>query len=390
MRFSENVRSLEPSATLALAARARRLREAGRSIVDLSAGEPAYGTPPFAAEAGIRAIRDGHTGYAPTAGIPELRRAAATYLEGTTSHPPEGAAILVGAGVKQALFNCIYCLFGPGDEVLVPAPYWPTYPVLVRLAGARPVVLETRWEDGFRPEVDQLEAARTERTRGLLLNSPGNPTGAVYERERLEAILAWCGEHDVWVLSDEIYRQLHYEADGPAPSVYDVADRPERVVVLDGVSKAFCMTGWRIGFASGPPELIARAADLQSQTTSGAVTPAQHAAAAALGDVERRDAAVTSLRERLRGLRRMGVEALSGLPGVEVRPPGGAIYFYLRLASSAGLEVAEELLEDRGVATIPGEPFGSPGHLRLSFAVEEPTLTEGLERVRAFFEARGG
>ena len=389
MRFSENVRSLEPSATRALAARARRQREAGRSIVDLSAGEPAFGTPAFAAEAGIRAIRDGRTGYAPTAGIPELRRAATEYLEGTTSHPPGEAAVLVGAGVKQALFNCIYCLFGPGDEVLVPAPYWPTYPVLVRLAGARPVILETRWEDGFRPEVAQLEEARTERTRGLLLNSPGNPTGAVYERERLEAILAWCGEHDVWVLSDEIYRQLHYEANGPAPSVYDVADRPGRVVVLDGVSKAFCMTGWRIGFASGPPELIARASDLQSQTTSGAVTPSQYAAAAALGEVERREAAVTSLRERLAGLRQLGVEALSGLPGVEVRPPGGAIYFYLRLPGSTALEVAEALLEERGVATIPGEPFGSPGHMRLSFAVEEPTLEDGLERVGDFFEARG-
>ncbi len=386
MRFSSNIASLRPSATLALAARARRLAEEGRSIVDLSAGEPAFGTPPYAAEAGIRAIREGRTDYPPTQGIPALRRAIVDYLRETVVRAPDDpAAVLVSAGVKQALFNAVYCLFGPGDEVLVPAPYWPTYPTLVELAGATPVVVETAWEEGFQLEVDALERARTDRTRGLLLNSPGNPTGTVYGRDRLARILAWAGEHDLWVLSDEIYRRLHF-ADGPAPSVFDVEDRPERVVLFDGVSKAFCMTGWRIGYAVGPAPLIAKATALQSQTTSGAVTPSQHAAAAALGEAAAREAAVEGLLERLRRTRDMGAAVLADLPGLEFRPPAGAIYFYLRLTGEEpSLQVAERLLMEAGVAAIPGEPFGSPGHLRLNLAVAPETMDEGLSRLRRFF-----
>lgn len=392
MPFSSNIDSLSPSATLALAARARTLRAEGRPVVDLSAGEPEFGTPPYAAEAGIRAIRDGHTGYPPTAGIPELRRAILAYLDGTTDHPAgDEASILVSAGVKQALWNCIFCLFGPGDEVLVPAPYWPTYPVLVELAGARPVVVRAGWEEEFLLDVDALEAARTERTRGLLLNSPANPTGAVYDLARLERILGWCGEHGIWTLSDEIYRQLHYADERPAPSVWDVTDRPERVVLLDGVSKAFCMTGWRIGFAAGPRDLIGKATDFQSQTTSGAATPSQHAAAAALGDAEARDRALAELLGRLRATRRLGLEILSGVEGLELRPPPGAIYLYARLrGGQVSMEVAERLLLEAGVASIPGEPFGSPGHLRFNFAVDEGTMREGMERVKRFFEAARG
>lgn len=391
MRFSPNIASLEPSATLALAARARRLKADGRSIVDLSAGEPAFGTPAYAAEAGIAAIRAGHTGYPPTQGIPELRRAVVAYLEETTASPArDGTDVLVSAGVKQALHNCIFCLFGPGDEVLVPAPYWPTYPTLVELAGARPTIVETRWEEGFLLDAGRLEDCRTERTRGLLINTPSNPTGSVYPADRLAEILAWCGKHGIWVLSDEIYRRLHFGR-GPAPSVWDIPDRPERVVLLDGVSKALCMTGWRIGFAVGPPELIGKATDFQSQTTSGAVTPAQHAAAAALGRAEPREAAIRELLDRLRRNRRTGVDALSGLEAVELQEPRGAIYFYLRLRGrEPSLQVAERLLTEGGVATIPGEPFGSSGYLRLNFAVEEEVLEEGMRRLRRWFsDARG-
>lgn len=392
VHFSSNVDSLVPSATLALAARARRLRSEGRAVIDLSAGEPEFGTPAYAAEAGIEAIRAGHTGYPPTQGIPALRAAIAAYLSQTTAHPEgDESNVMVSAGVKQALWNCIFCLFGPGDEVLVPAPYWPSYPTLVELAGARPVIVEARWEDGFLIDVDALESARGERTRGLLLNYPANPTGAVCELERIERILGWCGEHEIWVLSDEIYRLLHHVAEGPAPSAWDVSDRPDHVVVFDGVSKAFCMTGWRIGFAAGPRELIGKATDLQGQTTSGAVTPSQHAAAAALGDAPAREEAVRTLLRRLAVNRRLGMEALSGIDALEVRPPDGAIYFYARLRDApTSLDVAERLLMEGGVATIPGEPFGSPGYLRFNFAVGESTLAEGLDRVRAFFGGAPG
>lgn len=392
MRFSENVASLAPSATLALAARARALRAEGRSIVDLSAGEPQFGTPDYAAEAGIRAIREGRTGYPPTQGIPALREAIARYLAETTARPDaDPERVLVSAGVKQALWNCLFCLFGEGDEVLVPAPYWPTYPTLVELTGARPVVVPSRWEDGFLLDADALEARRTARTRGLLLNSPANPTGAVYDLPRLAGILRWAGEHGIWVLSDEIYRRLYFAGEGGAPSVWDVEDRPERVVLLDGVSKAFCMTGWRIGFAAGPRELIRTATDLQSQTTSGAVTPSQHAAAAALGEADERERAIDRLLERLRGTRALALESLAGVEALELRPPPGAIYLYARLRGDApSMEVAEELLQEAGVAAIPGDPFGSPGHLRFNFAVEEATMREGCERIRGHFEGRSG
>jgi len=243
------------------------------------------------------------------------------------------------------------------------------------------------WDEGFALDVDRLEAARTDRTRGLFLNSPSNPTGVVYGADTLEAIIRWCERHGIWILSDEIYRRLGYVES--VPSVFDVTDLPERVVLLDGVSKAFCMPGFRIGYAVGPRELIRKASDLQGQTTSGAVGPSQYAAAAALGQAQDRERFVTDLLGRLRGLREQGLAAFAEIDALEVRPPQGAIYFYARLRDSdrSSLEVAGELLEKRQVACIPGEPFGSPGHLRFNFAVEEETLEEGLRRIRAYFQS---
>lgn len=388
--FSPNIRSLTPSATLALAARAKQLKAEGKSVVDLSAGEPAFPTPAYASAAGIEAIRAGRTGYPPTPGIPELREAVVRFLDDTTSHSDaEVPRVMVSAGVKQALFNCTFCLFGAGDEVLVPAPYWPSYPTLIELAGAKPVIVSAGWEDGFLLDPDQLERARTPRTRGMFLNSPSNPTGAVYDQDQLSAIVEWCGRHGIWLLSDEIYRMLGFQG-GPAASVFDVSSRSERIVLMDGVSKSLCMPGWRIGFAVGPPDLIKKATDLQSQTTSGAVLPSQCAAAAALGMKEERDQAIQGLVQRLKGLRQLGLEILSDIEALEVREPPGAIYFYTRLrGDEASLSVAERLLMDGGVASIPGEPFGSPGYLRFNLAVEEPDLKEGLERVREFFSKTG-
>lgn len=385
MQFSENVSFLEPSATLALAARARKLSEQGRSIVDLSKGEPAYPTPEYAAEAGVRAIQEGRTGYPPTAGVPELREAAAGYLNQTTDRGELNASrILVSVGVKQALFNVVYSLFGPGDEVLVPAPYWPTYPPLVRLAGAEPVVVHTRWEDRYRLTPDLLEEHRTERTRGVMLNSPSNPTGMVYPRDDLVEVADWCGRHDLWALSDEIYRELCYVEDR-APSLLDVPHRPDRSVVFAGASKALCMPGWRIGFAAGPEELIDKASDLQSQTTSGAATPSQYAAAAAFGNRELREEATARFVGQLKGLRELAIEALSGLDRIRVRSPEGAIYIYIRLRDGDSMQEAESLLTEAGVAGLPGDPFGDPGHLRFNFAVRPETLEEGVRRLADYF-----
>lgn len=386
MDFSQNVASLEPSATLALAARARALREEGRSVVDLSAGEPVWGTPDYAAEGGIRAVREGRTGYPPTPGVPELRRAIVSHAAATTRSPePDPARVMVSAGVKQALFNCVFTLFGPGDEVLVPAPYWTSYLPQIRLARAEPVVAETDWEDRFRLDPDELERLRTPRTRGLVLNSPSNPTGAVYGRGLLEEVADWADRHGVWLLSDEIYRRMHFEA-GPAPSLMDLDDPPDRSVVLDGVSKAFSMTGWRIGWALGPEELISEASDLQSQTTSGAAAPSQYAAAEALARTEEREAAVEEAVGRLRRRRDLMADALEGVDALDVRRPDGGMFLFVRLAGGRDSgRAAEGLLEEAGVAVVPGEAFGSPGHLRINFAVERSTLEEGAERIRDWF-----
>lgn len=388
MQFSSNVAQLEPSATLALAARARQLKADGVPVIDLSAGEPRYPAPEFASRAAIEAIATGKTGYPPTPGIPELRESVATYLQETTAmRNVDPASVIVCAGVKQALFNCSFVLFGPGDEVLIPAPLWPSYTAIVKLAGATPVVVDTTWDAGFIADSDRLEAARTDRTRGLFLNSPCNPTGVVYDAATLDGIVRWCERHGIWILSDEIYRRLGYVAS--VPSVFDVEDLPERVVLLDGVSKAFCMPGFRIGYAVGPPELVRKASDLQGQTTSGAVGPSQHAAAAALGQAEDRERFVADMVRRLKGLRESGLAAFAQIDALDVRPPDGAIYFYARLRDRgrSSLEVAEGLLKEQAVACIPGEPFGAPGHLRFNFAVEAETLEEGLRRVRAYFES---
>ena len=385
-RFSPNVASLEPSPTLAITARARSLQAEGRSVVNLSAGEPSFPTPAAAAEGAAAGVAAGRTGYPPTPGLPELRDAVARYTTTTTGAADVTASrVLVSAGVKQALFNLVYSLFGEGDEILLPAPYWPSYTAIVELSRARPVDVPLDWSDGFRLTADALEEHRTSRTRAVLINSPSNPSGAVASRQDLAGVLRWAGEHGIWVLSDEIYRRLYYMGDA-APSVLDVEDRPETVIALDGMSKAFSMPGWRIGWAVGPGDVIDRAADLQSQTTSAAAGPSQLAAAAML-DSRGREAVIADFRMRLDARRRSSLEGLRSVSGIEVIDQPGAIYHYLRLADGSDcLATAEALLLDGGVAAIPGAAFGTPGYLRITYAGDDAALAEGVRRIAAFFD----
>jgi aspartate/methionine/tyrosine aminotransferase len=387
VRFSANVAALEPSPTLAVTARASQLRSEGREILDLSAGEPSFPTPDVAAEAAAASVRAGKTGYPPTPGIPELRRAVVSYLEETTAATTaEPANVLVSVGVKQALFNLCFCLFADGDEVLVPAPYWPSYLAIVQLSRARPVVVQTPPSTGFALTPELLEEARTPATRGLILNSPGNPTGAVHGLDTLEAILEWAERNGIWVLSDEIYRRLHYAGSEPAPSVLDVVERGERVVAFDGVSKAFSMPGWRIGWAVGPSELVSQASALQSQTTSGAAAPSQHAAAGVLVS-GRREEIVLGFRDTLARRRAVALETLSGVPGIEFSEPEGALYVYFRTEETDTTRLAERLLLEIGVASVPGEAFGTPGWLRINFAASDEVVAEGTHRIAEFFRA---
>ncbi len=391
--FSTNVAGLEASATIALASRVKALIAAGRDIIDLTAGEPDFPTPRLIADAGVAAIRAGHTRYTPSAGIPPLRQAIADELGALAGRAFDPAGVVVSAGAKQALFNACFALFGPGDRVLVPAPYWTSYPAIVRLARAEPVIVEGAAERGFRVTVDDLDRAAPGGARGLLLNSPCNPTGSVYSLEELGEIARWAADRGIWIISDEIYRRI-FQDGLLAPSLFDLEPALlGNTVVIDGASKAFAMTGWRIGFSYSSPALAAKFAALQSQTTSHAATPSQYAALAAYaaGDEGRGEFAMMAAAfERRRAL--LTARFREMLPDVGFVEPHGAFYLFMQAGGLAAdgesaHMVAERLIEDAGVALVPGEAFGAPGYLRLSYAASEDALAEATRRLAASIPA---
>lgn len=395
MSYSANIARLQPSATIAVSTLARKLKAEGRDIIDLSAGEPDFRTPSWIADAAVEGIRAGHTGYTPAAGIPELRRAIADRLSEGAAEGwkvlPQG--VVVTCGAKQALFNACFALFGPGDEVLVATPFWTSYPEIVTLARAEPVFVSGNEARDFRLTAEDLERARTARTRGLVLCSPSNPTGAVYSHEELREVAAWAREHGIWLIADEIYRKIHYgdgegEA-GPAPGLLDLpAAEVGPYVLVDGVSKAFAMTGWRIGYAVTKPELAREIAAIQSHTTSNAATPSQLAALRALSERERSE---TEVREMVRSfeLRRNRVAELfsARLPTLPFILPRGAFYIFVRVDGEFHGDVVDSaswcgrVLEQTGVAMVPGAAFGDDRFARLSFAASMESLEEAIRRL---------
>ena len=388
---SRNIRRLQPSATLAVTQEANRLREAGEDIIDLSAGEPDFDTPRVAADAAIRAIQDGKTHYPPNPGILDLRAAAASHLSVLSGGRPVNADnIVVSTGAKQSLFNTCFTLFGPHDSVLIPTPSWVSYPQMIHLARANPVMVPGDPEFSLKVSVDDLEAASDVNTKGLLLCTPNNPTGAVYTQSELRAIAEWAHHRNLWVISDEIYRRIHY-APGPAPSVLDLPDELlSRVVVIYGASKAYAMTGWRIGLALAPTEVARAMAALQSHTTSGANHPAQYAAAVAFSD-ERVEAEVKNMVQQFHRRREIVVEYFrEHLPGFEFVEPLGAFYLFFRVDACFGGEIndgvtfCQRLIADGGVALVPGEAFGDDRWVRLSFAASEQQIRKALKRLVLF------
>lgn len=388
MRISDNVRELRPSTTLGIAALCRQLRASGRSVLDLSAGEPDFRTPEFAAQAGIAAIQQGFTQYTPVPGTTALREAIAAYLARATLQRTDPAGVVVSAGAKQALFNACFTLFGPGDEVLVPTPYWTSYPEIVRLARARPVFVHGHEQNALKVDVAALDSAFTSATRGLILNTPTNPTGAIYTRPELDAIMLWAAERGVWVISDEIYGRLCFHT-ARATSVLDLdPSLLERTVLIDGVSKTFAMTGWRVGFSYCAPELATRLSSLQSHITSGASSPAQAAALAAYRNEPRVDEAVRAMVRVFHRRCLKAMEALSVLaPQAYFTPPDGAFYLFFRVdeyftPKRAGSDAfCDDLLAQAGVALVPGSAFGDDRYVRLSFAAPEAEILEGIRRL---------
>jgi len=390
--LSPNIAHLETSATIAISQEAKRRRAAGEDVIDLGAGEPDFPTPPIPVEAGVRAIKEGKTRYPSNEGILELRAAAATHLSLLSGGRPVNADnIVVSTGSKQSLFNACFTLFGPGDVVAIPAPAWVSYPQIIHLARARPVLIAGHPEWGLKVSVRELERILPA-PKGLILCSPCNPTGSVYTLSELRSIAQWAAERKVWVISDEIYRRIHYGS-GPAPSFLDLPDDLlERVVVVTGVSKAYAMTGWRVGVALAPGPIAKAMAALQSHTTSGANHMAQYAAAAAFGD-ERLEQDVQRMVAEFRRRRDILTAGFRRhLPGVEFVEPHGAFYFFFRTDAFVGIsgtDFCTRLITETGVALVPGAAFGDDRWTRLSYAAATSDIEKSLDRIVSFAKRLG-
>jgi aspartate/methionine/tyrosine aminotransferase len=390
-RVSARVGAIAESATLAVDARAKAMRAAGRPVIGFGAGEPDFPTPDYVVEAAAAACRDPRNHrYTPAAGLPELRAAVAAKTARDSGYAVQPAQVLITNGGKQAVYQACACLLDPGDEVLLPAPYWTTYPEAIRLAGGLPVPVATDESTGYLATVEALAAARTARTKVLLFCSPSNPTGAVYPPEQVAAIGRWAAEAGIWVLTDEIYEHLTY---GDARHVSMPAVAPEladRCVVVNGVAKTYAMTGWRVGWLIAPPDLAAAAANLESHLTSNVCNVAQRAALAAVsGDLS----AVAAMRSAFDRRRQTIVRMLAEIPGVTCPEPLGAFYAYPSVRGVLGREVAgrqprtsaelaEVILDEAEVAVVPGEAFGTEGYLRLSYALGDEDLVEGVTRLQ--------
>jgi aspartate aminotransferase len=381
---SGNIAQLRESATIAVSARAKALRAAGRPVIDLGAGEPDFETPEFIRRAAQSAIDAGATRYTATEGILPLRDAIARRAAEVGAEVGTGQ-VVVSTGSKQSLFNACFCLFGEGDEVLIPTPSWTSYYEMVSLARATAVPVYGDASAGLKVTPLMLEAASTRRTRGVMLNSPCNPTGAVYSREELAALLECAHEHGWWVISDEIYRAIAYGTE-PATSALEVAPSLDRLVLIDGVAKAYAMTGWRIGWAIAPRELAAAMTAFQSHTTSNAAAPSQHAALAALTNREAADASISAMVAEFQRRRDAVVDVVRAEPAMEIVDPEGAFYLFAHVGSDDaarddGARFAQRLLEDHDVAIVPGSAFFTPGWVRMSYAAPIDAVVEGTRRL---------
>jgi len=392
MKLASRLSAVKPSITLAVTAKAKQLRAEGVDVVGFGAGEPDFDTPEHIKQAAREALAGSAVAkYTAVTGIPELRKAVAAELNRTHGIGLSPDQIIVSTGAKQSLFNIFMAMLDEGDEVVIPAPYWVSYPDMVRIAGGTPVIVDTSMENGFAMEGEDFRRAITDRTRALVLCTPSNPTGAIYDRARLEAIAKLCIENDIYVVSDDIYRSLVY---GRAEYVSIASLSPEiaaRTVLVDGVSKTYAMTGWRIGYTAGPPELIKAMAKIQGQSTSGATHIAQYAALAAL---EGPQECVGEMRKAFDQRRLEIVERLRAIPGVKCPEPHGAFYVFPDFSAFLGkktpdgkaieddVALCEYLVEVGKVAVVPGSAFGAPGFLRLSYACSLEDVKRGVERIR--------
>lgn len=385
--LSARASRLKPSPTLAVTGKAKRLAQEGRDIVSFAAGEPDFNTPEQVIEAAIAALRSGQTKYTPSAGTPALREAVAEKLRRENGVAAEAANVVVSCGAKHSVYNAMQVLLDPGDEVLLLAPFWPTYADQVVLAGGVPVIVDCATNGQFEPDFDRIRAAVTSRTRMIVVNTPVNPTGAVFGRETLKQLAALAMRHDLWIVSDEIYERLVYE--GEHTSLASLGrDVAERTVTVNGCSKTYAMTGWRIGYACAPAPVAQAMSNLQDQVTSN---PTSFAQAGALEALRLPEADIVAMRETFRSRRDAMMAGLAGAPGLTATLPAGAFYVFADarvLLASTGwddCELADRLLDEEGVAAVPGTHFGGPGHVRLTYSASDRDIAEGTARIVRFF-----
>jgi len=391
-RVSARIAAIAESATLAVDGKAKALKAAGRPVIGFGAGEPDFPTPGYIVDAAVAAAKDAaNHRYTPAAGLPAMREAVAAKTLRDSGYAIDPASVLVTNGGKQAVYQAFATVVDAGDEVLLPAPYWTTYPEAVRLAGGVPVEVFAGVEQGFKVTVEQLEAARTARTKVLVFCSPSNPTGAVYTPEETAAIGRWALEHGVWVITDEIYEHLTYDHAVFTPIVRVVPELADTSIVLNGVAKTYAMTGWRVGWMIGPADVIKAATNLQSHLTSNVSNVSQRAAIAALtGDLS----AVEEMRSAFDRRRRTMVDMLAAIDGIQIPTPEGAFYAYASVQGLLGrtfrgvtpttsAELAALILDEVEVAVVPGEAFGPSGYVRLSYALGDDDLVEGVSRIQA-------
>ncbi|HET8959039.1 pyridoxal phosphate-dependent aminotransferase [Nocardioides sp.] len=393
-RVSGRVGGIAESATLKVDAKAKALKAEGRPVIGFGAGEPDFATPDYVVEAAAEACRDpkNHR-YTPAGGLPELKKAIAEKTARDSGYDVEPAQVLVTNGGKQAIYAAFAAMLDPGDEVIVPAPYWTTYPEAIRLAGGVPVEVLADETQDYKVTPEQLEAARTERTKVLLFVSPSNPTGSVYTADEIREIGQWVEDHQLWVLTDEIYEHLVYDGVDTGSMPVLCPYLADNCVVVNGVAKTYAMTGWRVGWMIGPQDLVKAATNLQSHATSNVANVSQRAALAAVsGDL----AAVEEMKAAFDRRRRTIVSMLGEIDGVVCPTPQGAFYAYPQVKGLLGKEyggrvidtsadLAEYILEQVEVAVVPGEAFGSPGYLRLSYALGDDDLVEGITRLQKLF-----
>lgn len=393
-RISKRIAEIAESATLKVDARAKKLKAEGRPIISYAAGEPDFPTPPNVVEAAVVAVRDpkNHR-YTPAAGLPELREAIAVKTLRDSGLAVDASQVVVTNGGKQAVFEAIATIVGEGDKVILPTPYWTTYPEVVKLAGGVPVEVFAGADQGYMVTVEQLEAARTPRTKLLIFVSPSNPTGAVYSAAQTEAIGRWALEHGIWVMTDEIYQNLVYGGIKATSIVQAVPELANQTILVNGVAKSYAMTGWRLGWMVGPADAIEGASNLQSHLSSNVSNISQRAALEALTGPQETVELMRQAFERRRGVI---IGELNKIDGLHAPMPDGAFYAYADVTGLLGrkwagvtpttsLELADLILEKAEVAAVPGEAFGPSGYLRFSYALGDAPLLEGIQRLQKLF-----